>query len=162
MESCKLYTQHSHCLVFKVTCSTAQSWSDSNLPEQFWAWCSYLQFPECYWTYPQFRINFGEPSYNFRGRKTETQKGLKTHIYFHKSGENWEKLKSFGTGEMAQCLKALAALQRAQFGFPGPTWWSTAAEAPVPRDLSLLLALVGTACRCYTYIHAGKCPYNMK
>lgn len=101
------------------------------------------------------------PPTTFEVEKPRHRK-VKKLTYFHKSGENLEKLKSFGTGEMAQCLKALAALQRAQFGFPGPTWWSTTAEAPVPRDLSLLPALVGTACRWYTYIHAGKCPYNMK
>lgn len=32
--------------------------------------------------------------------------------------------KSPGTGEMARCLKVLAALQRPQVVFPGPTWWS--------------------------------------
>lgn len=79
-------------------------------------------------------------------------KKKKTHIHFHKSGENWEKWNFSGIGEMAQCLKARAASLRAQVGFPGPSWWSTTAEAPAPRDLSTSSSLGGHSMR-VVHIH---------
>lgn len=146
------------CLVFKATCSkhsldqmptsaSFQSCTEHGAPP-----FSFQRGAECILSLESTLENLPTTFEVEKLRHRKVKKFTRIYIYSQIRRKLGGKSKFPGTGEMARCFKALATLQRAQVGFPGPGR-AQPTEAPVPRDRPAPSGLSGY-CMQVVHIHA--------